>query len=98
MATAVLSSDGAPRRWRLRLPERLPNLTGKGLIAYTIIWAILLPLSLIAAARGSYISLTTPTMWTPYGFSTTDHPEGLRIDAVTSPQVSRLGVRAGDFI
>ena len=70
MATAVANAEPMPRRWRLRLPERLPNLKGRWLTAYTVLWAIMLPMSLISAAASSYVVLTTPTIWSPYGFAT----------------------------
>jgi hypothetical protein len=98
MATAARSAEPVPRRWRLRLPERLPDLKGRWLTLYSILWAILLSLSVIGAARGSYITLTTPTMWTPYGFSTTQDKNGVRVDAVTSSAVRSKGLKAGDYI
>ena len=84
-------------RW-LRLPERLPNLKGGWLTLYTIIWALMLPIALIGAARGTYITLTTPTMWGPYGLHTTDDPEGIRVAAVMSPAARAAGVAPGDRI
>jgi hypothetical protein len=86
------------KRWRLRLPERLPNLKGKWLTLYTIIWAIMLPLALVGAARAAYIMLTTPTMWGPYGLHTTEDPEGIRVAAVMSPAARAAGVAPGDHI
>lgn len=98
MATAVASAEPAPRRWRLRLPERLPNLKGKWLTAYTAIWAILLPLSLIGAAASSYIVLTTPTIWSPYGFATEPDSRGVVVTLVSSPAIRRAGVTPGDHV
>jgi hypothetical protein len=80
------------------LPERLPNLNGSWLTAYTILWAIMLPLSLMGAARGTYVLLNTPPMWTPYGLSTTEDSNGLHIDSVFSPTARAAGVRAGDYV
>src|SRR4051794_36490431 len=85
------------RRW-LRLPERLPDLKGKWLTLYTIIWAIMLPLAVIGAGSGAYIVLTTPTMWTPYGFSTTEDSEGLHVDSITSAAARAAGLKAGDYV
>lgn len=98
MATATASASIAPRRWRLRLPERLPNLKGKWLALYTIAWAIMLPLALAGAVWGTYINLTVVPMWSPYGFSTTDTVQGVRIDSVTSAELRVRGVRAGDYV
>jgi hypothetical protein len=84
-------------RW-LRLPERLPDLRGTWLTAYTIIWAIMLPLALVGAARGAYIILTTPTMWGPYGLHTTEDSTGIRVIAVIAPVARAAGVEPGDYV
>ena len=86
-----------PRRGRLRLPERLPGLKGKWLAAYSILWAVMLPLALIGAARGGSIVLATPTLWTPYGFATSEDANGIRIDSVLQP-ARRGGLKAGDYV
>ena len=96
MATAVANAEPAPRRWRLRLPERLPNLKGRWLTAYTVLWAIMLPLSLISAAASSYVVLTTPTIWSPYGFATEPDSNGVVVTLVSSPAVRAAGVSPGD--
>ena len=98
MATAVASAEPVPRRWRLRLPQGLPNLKGKWLTLYTIVWAIMLPIALAGAARGTYIFLTIVPMWSPYGIATTDTPEGLKIDIVMSAEARAQGIRAGDHV
>jgi hypothetical protein len=98
MATAVASAEPAPRRWKLRLPEQLPNLTGKWLTAYTILWLVMVPLSLMGAARGTYVLLNTPPMWSPYGLSTTEDANGLHVDSVFSPSARAAGLRAGDYV
>jgi hypothetical protein len=86
------------KRWRLRLPEGLPNLKGAWLTAYTIIWAILLPLALISAVASSFVVLTTPTIWSPYGFSTEPDSRGAVVTLVSSPAVRANGVRPGDHV
>ena len=86
-----------PRRGRLRLPERLPDLKGKWLAAYSILWAVMLPLALIGAARGGSIVLATPALWTPYGFATSEDANGIRIDSVLQP-ARRGGLKAGDYV
>jgi hypothetical protein len=98
MATAVASAEPAPGRWPFRLPERLPNLKGKWLTAYTIVWAILLPIALISAAASSYLVLTTPTIWSPYGFSTEPDSQGIVVALVSSPAVRARGVSPGDHV
>ena len=98
MATAVATAEPAPRRWRLRLPERLPNLKGKWLTVYVVVWAILVPLALIGAARGTYVILDTQPMWTPYGLSTTEDSNGLHVDSVFSRRALAAGLRAGDYV
>lgn len=85
-------------RWRLRLPERLPNLKGRWLTAYTVLWVIVLPLSIYSAAFSTYILVTTPTMWSPYGFSTVEDVRGLLVEAVGSSQVRAKGVSPGDYV
>jgi len=98
MATAVASGEPVARRWRRRLPERLPNLKGKWLSAYTMVWAILLPLALAGATRGTYIFLTVAPMWSPYGISTSDTSQGLSIDSVMNSAAHAEGIHAGDFV
>lgn len=98
MATALASAQPAPRQWKLRLPARLPNLKGKWLTAYTVLWAILLPLAIFGAVKGTYIGVTTPTMWSPYGFSTSQDSRGLHVDAVGSAQVGAKGVHPDDYV
>src|SRR3954470_11756778 len=98
MDAAVATAGTAPRRWRLRLPERLPKLIGAWLTAYTIIWAIALALSLAGVAIGAYGAMTTPTAWTPYGFTTSPDDSGIRLDAVPSPAVRSAGVKSGDHV
>ena len=85
------------RRW-LRLPERLPDLKGRWLALYTVVWAIMLPAAVIGSARGTYILLTVPPMWTPYGFATSEDSKGVHVDAVQSPGARATGLKAGDYI
>lgn len=85
-------------QWALRLPERLPDLKGRWLTLYTIIWAIMLPLALVGAVRGTYLNLTVVPMWSPYGISTTDTVQGVRIDSVLSAELRAGAIRAGDYV
>ena len=99
MATAVGTAEPAPRRWRLRLPERLPDLKGKWLTLYTVVWASVFPLSLIGAGIAAYLVISTPTMWSPYGFAAAEDPRaadqvGAHGHSVSSERVG-AGVGAG---
>lgn len=98
MATAVGTAEPAPRRWRLRLPERLPDLKGKWLTLYTVVWAIVFPLSLIGAGIAAYLVISTPTMWSPYGFATAEDSRGLQVYSVMSGPARASGLEAGDYV
>src|SRR5690242_5412877 len=98
MDAATTRPDAGGRRWRLRLPERVPNLKGRWLTVYTALWALVLLLSLAGTARGTYLGLTIQPMWTPYGFATGEDSNGLHVDAVTSPKVRASGLSAGDYV
>jgi hypothetical protein len=98
MATAVASAEPGARRWRLRLPERLPDLNGKWLTLYTIVWAIVLPLSIVGTAWGCSRLLTTPTMWSPYGFATLGTSEGIYVSSVFSDAARATELEAGDYV
>lgn len=98
MDAATTRPDAGGRRWRLPFPERLPELRGKWLTVYTIVWAIVFPLAIIGAAKGAYISVTTPTMWSAYGLSTTEDSEGLHVDSVLSAPARESGLEAGDYV
>ena len=98
MATATASADFAPRRWRLRLPERLPDLKGRWLTLYTIVWSIMLPLSIVGSAWSGYLALTTPTMWSPYGFATLGDSEGIYVRSVFSNAARATKLEPGDYV
>ena len=98
MATATASADFAPRRWRLRLPERLPDLKGRWLTLYTIVWSIMLPLSIGGSAWSGYLALTTPTMWSPYGFATLGDSEGIYVRSVFSKAARATKLEPGDYV
>lgn len=98
MATTNAIADSAPIRWRLSLPESLPDLKGRWLTLYTVVWAAILPLSLVVAAWGGSITLTTPTMWSPYGFATQGSLEGVYVRSVFSDAARATGLEVGDFV
>lgn len=97
MATAIASDGPAARGWRFRLPTRLPNLKGRWLTIYTILWAIMLPLAIVGAVRGTYVVLTIPPMWSPYGLGTIEDSQGLRIYRA-NPDLGSKGVDVGDYV
>lgn len=98
MDAATTAGEVHRRKWRLRLPERLPNLKGKWLTIYTVVWAIVLPLSVIGAVWGAYLSAATPPMWSPYGIATSEDATGLHVDAVFSSAARSAGVEVGDYV
>ena len=100
MATAVVNSEAAPWWWRLRLPERLPDLKGQWLITYAIIWAIMLALAIVGPIRSQYVlsgNYAKPA-WQPYGFATASPSGAIQVLAVFSDEALRAGVRPGDRI
>lgn len=98
MNVAATNADSSSRKWQLRLPERLPDLKGSWLTIYTIIWAIMLPVSLIGAAGGMRLVATVPPIWTPYGIATTDDGQGIHVDSVASAAARQAGLKAGDYV
>ena len=98
MDAATTGAEVHHRRWRLRLPERLPDLKGKWLTFYSIVWVAVLPVALVGAALGQHLVATTPPIWTPYGLATTDDGNGIHVDAVTSAGAREAGLEPGDYV
>lgn len=98
MDAATTSVDPGRGGWRPRLPERLPNLKGRWLTLYTIVWAIMLPIALVSAVKSAHIVATLPPMWTPYGFATTDDERGIVVDTVASEAARTAGLQPGDYV
>ena len=100
MATVVATNESVPNRWQLRLPERLPDLKGRWLTLYTMIWAIMLPLAIIGPvlAAHSVAARAERPVWLPYGFNAGISGGRLQIDGVTSDETRRAGAVAGDRI
>jgi hypothetical protein len=98
MATAIVSSEPAPSRWRL--PDRLPDLKGKWLTLYSVLWAVAL-LVAIAAPIGStvinYRGLGHP-VWRPHGLTTDTTDSGITVTGVFGDEARRAGVRVGDEV
>ena len=85
MATASASAELAPRRLRFRLPERLPDLKGQWLTLYTMVWAILLPISIAGGVLGAGPFFAMPAMFTPYGIATEETARGVEVTSVVAP-------------
>ncbi len=86
------------RRWRL--PERLPDLKGRWLTLYTIIWAIMLSLAVVGSVRSAYVlaSRIAQPVWWPYGITIRNIPNGVQFATAASPEARQAGVRPGDQI
>jgi hypothetical protein len=99
MATAV--ADGKVRRgWPLRLPERLPDLRGKWLTIYSVLWAAALLVAVVAPIRSTvlnYRGLGHP-VWRPHGIVTRDSDHGIIVTGVFGDEARRAGVHVGDTI
>lgn len=84
-------------RWRIRLPETLPRLTGTGLRIFSIIWAATIATALIVTVFGTWQSFKPyPYRWLNYGLSASS--SGSEIFAVTGQQAQQSGIRAGDEV
>lgn len=84
-------------RWRIRLPETLPRLTGTGLRIFSIIWAAAIATALIVTVFGTWQSFKPyPYRWLNYGLSASS--SGSEIFAVTGQQAQQSGIRAGDEV
>src|SRR5437763_14370422 len=84
---------GATRGWRL--PDHLPDLKGKWLTAYTVVWAIMLALAIVGPIRSQYflgVQFETPA-WQPFGFAPENPSGAVRVLAVFSDEAVRAGVR-----
>jgi hypothetical protein len=58
----------------------------------------MLPLSIVGSAWGSYRMLTTPAMWSPYGFATLGTAEGIDVRSVISDAAQAARLEAGDYV
>jgi len=99
MATAVANAE-VRRGWNLGLPERLPDLKGKWLSIYSMLWAAALLISVVApisTAVINYKGLAHP-IWRPHGLVTNTDDSGITVTAVFGDEARRAGVRAGDRI
>src|SRR5690348_3709761 len=99
MATAVATA-GTRRGLTLRLPERLPDLKGRWLTLYTLLWAAALLVAVVAPIGTivlNYQGLGHP-VWRPHGVVTATSDSGITILAVFGDEARSAGVRAGDRV
>lgn len=98
VAYSGTAQSKARRRWRL--PERLPDLKGRWLTLYTIVWAIMLLLAIIGPVRGQYVyyGYVQNPAWSPYGIRVDIQPAALRLAVISSVEARRAGARIGDRI
>ena len=99
-ATVANANAGATRGWPLSLPERLPDLKGKWLTLYSVLWAVALLVAVVAPIRSTmlnYDGLRHP-IWRPHGLVTTTTDTSIIVRTVFGDEARRAGVRAGDQI
>jgi hypothetical protein len=95
--SAVAGSGSSKRRWRL--PDHLPDLRGKWLTTYTILWVMMLAVAVVGTVRTQYqlSGFYEKPAWQPYGFAMSNNA-GIQVAAVSSDEAQQAGVRAGDRI
>ncbi|HEX5259150.1 MAG TPA: hypothetical protein VFW35_10280, partial [Sphingomicrobium sp.] len=93
----VSTSEGR-RRWRL--PERLPDLKGKWLTFYMIVWAIMLPLAIIGPVRSAHVlqGYMAKPAWAPYGIEIVSGTDELLVSAPYTEEARQAGVHRYDRI
>jgi hypothetical protein len=99
MATAVANAE-VRRGLMLRLPERLPDLKGKWLIAYTVIWAAALMVAIVAPISSTvtnFRGLGHP-VWRPHGLVTATTDSAVTVTAVFGDEARRAGIHPGDQV
>ena len=108
MATTVIDREAVPRRWRLRLPERLPNLTGEWLTAYSLLWTALLAVALVGSIGGAAIlaarSANGAYPWAAFGLDVTGtlpgthHERAGTVRKVAGSDAAAANIRVGDLV
>src|SRR5436853_4870131 len=95
-STAMKSSGG--RRWRL--PERLPDLSGKWLTFYSVLWALVLPFAIIGPIHGIALhhSWAMRAGWGLVGITNVRNGEVVSVQSVFGADAIRARVRPGDRI
>jgi len=108
MATGAIDREMTRRRWRLRLPEGLPNLTGKWLTAYSLLWTALLAVALVGSTGGTAIlaarSANGAYPWAAFGLDvtgtlpSTHHERAGIVRKVAGSDAAAANIRVGDVI
>jgi hypothetical protein len=99
MATAVAKAE-IRQGFALRLPERLPDLKGKWLTLYSVLWAAALLVAVVAPIRGaSYNYYWLQHLgWRPHGLLIAKDDQAIIVRGVFGEEVRRAGVRPGDRV
>jgi hypothetical protein len=101
MADADARGDIVQHKQRWRLPERLPDLKGKWLTVYTVLWALTLLVAVVAPIRGTLLDharLQRHPVWERHGLIAHEIDQGLIVGSVFGDEALRAGVRPGDRI
>jgi hypothetical protein len=99
MATAVANADVRPG-FALRLPERLPDLKGKWLTFYGVLWAAALLVAVLAPIRGALYDYywLQHLGWRPHGLLMAQNDQALTVRGVFGEEARRAGVHPGDIV
>jgi hypothetical protein len=92
---AMQSAEEAPawsREWRL------PDLRGKWLTLYIILWAIALPLAVIGPVNGVSVYWQPDSPWPAYGFWPSPDRNGIHVNSVWSDEARAAGVAVDDYV
>lgn len=108
MATAIIDRDAVPRRWRRLLPERLPELGGIWLTAYSFLWVALLAIALVGSIGGAALlsarAADGASTWAALGLDVTGnipskrYPRAGIVRKVAGRDAEAANIRAGDVI
>jgi len=98
MGVARSIDEPIARRRRWRLPERLPDLKGKWLTVYVIIWAIMLPLAIIGPARFcyAYYGYQSKPAWIAYGLQLMTVGDDLRVMTGLTAEARNAVMKPGE--
>jgi hypothetical protein len=103
-----MDREVAPSRWRLRLPERLPELKGAWLTAYSLLWMALLAIALVGSIGGAALLSARAAdgayPWAGFGLDVTGsvpstrYPRAGIVRKVAGSDAEAAGIRVGDVI
>jgi hypothetical protein len=99
MATAVANAE-VRRGWNPALPERLPDLKGRWLVAYTALWAAALLVAIVAPISSTvtnFRGLGHP-VWRPHGVVTMTTDSAVTVTAVFGDEARQAGIHPGDQV